>query len=568
MKLPFREVWLCDTEYRANAGSRCHPVCLVALEYFSRREIRLWWDELVALSSCPFSLGNDSLFIAYSAPAEFGTFLQLGWQLPLRVLDLFAEFRALRNNTAQSEPSSLLDAMRHYGLSAIDCGHKDSMRELILNNEEYSAEERVAILDYCAEDVYALAQLLPAMLSEIDLPRALFRGRYQCAVARMEFNGIPLDMETLPNLQNKWDSIKEKLVREIDSDFGVFDGLIFKRDRFADWLSRNNIAWPFLESGELDLTEETFRERAKADPRVAPLHELRVSLSKLKLNDLSVGEDGRNRASLMPFRSKTGRNQPSNTKFIFGPSTWIRGLIKPEEGRAIAYIDWSSQELGIAASLSNDPAMIAAYEAGDFYLAFAKMAKAVPENATKGTHPAEREKFKVVSLGVLFGLSEHGLASKLGVSVVEGKQLLRLHRQTFPQFWKWTEGVTMEGSLSGRLNTVFGWPIRVIGGFRTNTLKNFPVQGTGADMMRLATCLTTEQGIQVCCPIHDALLIESLDEKIEEDVAIARGLMAEASRAILKTLTLRTDAKIVRFPERYMDPRGEIMWGRVNNLVS
>ena len=101
---------------------------------------------------------------------------------------------------------------------------------------------------------------------------------------------------------------------------------------------------------------------AKAYPIIAPLHELRHALSDMRLNDLAVGDDGRNRTLLSPFASKTGRNQPSNTKFIFGPSVWLRGLIKPPPGYAVAYIDWSNQEFAIAAYLSGDTKMMAAYE--------------------------------------------------------------------------------------------------------------------------------------------------------------------------------------------------------------
>jgi DNA polymerase I len=88
---------------------------------------------------------------------------------------------------------------------------------------------------------------------------------------------------------------------------------------------------------------------ARAYPIISPLRELRHALSDLRLNDLSVGDDGRNRTPLWAFGSKTGRNQPSNSKYIFGPSVWLRGLIKPPPGYAVAYIDWSSQEVGIAA---------------------------------------------------------------------------------------------------------------------------------------------------------------------------------------------------------------------------
>ena len=93
---------------------------------------------------------------------------------------------------------------------------------------------------------------------------------------------------------------------------------------------------------------------AKVYPQVAPLHELRVTLGQLRLEDLAVGRDGRNRCAfsrpipgerakksgLSPFSSKTGRNQPSSARYIFGPATWIRGLIRPEPGWAVANIDY------------------------------------------------------------------------------------------------------------------------------------------------------------------------------------------------------------------------------------
>jgi hypothetical protein len=141
-----------------------------------------------------------------------------------------------------------------------------------------------------------------------------------------------------------------------------------------------------LESGKLDLTDEAFRQAARTYPQVAPLRELRSALSEMRLNDLAVGHDGRNRTLLSAFRARTSRNQPSNSRFIFGPSVWLRSLIKPPEGYGVAYIDWEQQELGIAAALSGDGRMLEAYQSGDPYLAFAKQAGAVPQDAAKESH--------------------------------------------------------------------------------------------------------------------------------------------------------------------------------------
>jgi hypothetical protein len=254
-------------------------------------------------------------------------------------------------------------------------------------------------LEYCAGDVAALERLLPAMLPRLDLPRALLRGRYMGAAAAMEWNGVPIDTETLALLRQYWTTIQDQLIADIDANYGVFDGRTFKAERWEQWLIAHGIPWPRLDTGRLDLSEGAFRQMAKAYPLVSPMRELRSALSDLRLNDLQVGQDGRNRTILSVFRARTGRNQPGSTKYIFGPSVWLRSLIKPPAGYGVAYIDWSQQEFGIAAALSGDTAMMAAYNSGDPYLEFAKQARAVPADATKATHGPKRELFKQCGFG-------------------------------------------------------------------------------------------------------------------------------------------------------------------------
>jgi len=286
------------------------------MELRSGRKLRLW-HEFGAMP--PYPTGPDVLFVAYYASAEIGCHLALGWPVPERVLDLFAEYRNQTNGVATGNGASLLGALAHHGLDSIGTVEKEEMRDLILRGGPWSDAERVAILDYCESDVAALAQLLPAMLPRIDLPRALLRGRYMVASARMEGNGVPIDIATLALLKQHWSDIQDQLISEVDRDYGVFEGRTFKADRFAAWLGRNQIPWPSLDSGRLDLSDDTFREMARAYPVLGPVRELRSSLSQMRLSDLAVGQDGRNRTILSAFRARTGRNQSSNTKFIFGP---------------------------------------------------------------------------------------------------------------------------------------------------------------------------------------------------------------------------------------------------------
>jgi DNA polymerase I-like protein with 3'-5' exonuclease and polymerase domains len=306
---------------------------------------------------------------------------------------------------------------------------------------------------------------------------------------------------------------------------------------------------------------------AQAYPEVLPMKELRATLSQLRLFRLAVGQDGRNRVPLRPFASKTGRNQPSTAQFIFGPAAWLRGLIKPEAGSALAYVDYEQQEFGIAAALSGDPAMMAAYRSGDPYLAFAKQANAVPAGATKATHREERDKFKVCALAVQYGMQARSLAARLRTSAHEAQRLLRLHRATYPRYWAWSREISRVASRDGKLTATFGWTLHVGPGANPRSVRNWPLQANGAEMLRLACCLLTEAGVRVCAPVHDALLIDAPAEAIEEAVMTCRQVMQQASELVLPGFPLRTDAKTVQYPDRFMEPRGREMWARVFGLL-
>ena len=389
MLAAFREVVAVDFEFTAIPGERPIPVCLVAHELCSRRVFRIFEGQFG--QAPPYATGPDVLLVAYYASAELGCYRVLGWPMPERILDLFVEFRVRTNmgskhDQALRTPSGagLLGALTYFGLDAMNAVEKKDLQEAIGNGTWRGRYTPKEILDYCETDVAALARLLPVMLPCIDLPRALLRGRYMAAAAAMEHAGVPIDTDMLGRLRRGWTGIQDRLIASIDKDYGVFDGRTFKADCFADWLAVAGIPWSRLESGRLDLSDETFRQQARAYPQVAPLRELRSSLAELRLNDLAVGRDGRNRTILSAFRSRTGRNQPSNSRFIFGPATWLRGLIKPPPGHAIAHVDWRTEEFAVGAALSGDAAMQAAYQSGDVYLGFAKQVGAVPDRRHQG----------------------------------------------------------------------------------------------------------------------------------------------------------------------------------------
>ena len=560
----YSEIWGIDFEFSARDGERPVIRCIVAVELSTGRTIRLWVDELT--EHPPFNVGPNSLIVAYFASAEMHCFRVLGWPIPENIIDLFVEFKNKYNGSRTTAGLSLNGALIQHGLDPIV--EKEEMRNLAMREgNDYTDDEKQALLAYCHNDVTALVKLLPLMIPHISLPHALVRGQYMNAVGTMEYNGVPMDTKILDRLTQSGPDLTQNLIEKIDKDYGVFEGTTFKENKFEYYLAENDISWPRLPSGKLDLKGDTFRDMSKSHPKINSLKELRHLLSGMKLNKLTVGSDGRNRCLLSPFSSKTSRNQPSNTKFIFGPSTWIRGLIKPPQDHGVAYIDYSQQEFAIAAVLSDDTNMQEAYSAGDPYLEFARMAGLVPSGATKQSHPQERNLCKACVLGVQYGIGVKSLAHRIAGPPAKARELLQMHKETFPKFWKWSDEVINHAAVVGRLHSTLGWSLNLTGEINPRSAANWPVQTNGAEIIRLAAIFAIEEGIKVCCPIHDALLIEAPIERLEQDISRTQQLMQRAGGIVLRGFKLRTDVDRVVYPNRYMDERGIKMWNTIMELI-
>src|SRR6516162_895143 len=103
-QLPFREIWIVDTEFYPGPGSAnggvegdpLTPLCLVALELRSGRLVRLWQDELGPFP--PYRLDNEALFGAYMNAAEYGFHIAKNWGEPACALDVYLEFRHYVND--------------------------------------------------------------------------------------------------------------------------------------------------------------------------------------------------------------------------------------------------------------------------------------------------------------------------------------------------------------------------------------------------------------------------------------------------------------------------------------
>ena len=198
---------------------------------------------------------------------------------------------------------------------------------------------------------------------------------------------------------------------------------------------------------------------------------------------------------------------------------------------------------------------------------FAVRAGLAPDTATKTSHKAVRQMCKQVVLGTEYGMQAETLSQRAGIPLYRGQQLLRAHKEVYPVYWAWVENLINHARSVGYIETVFGWRKLVTEADTNNALQNFPCQANGAEMLRLACVMAHQAGLKIIAPVHDAILLEAPLETFDQDVKKLQAIMTEAGAIILGGFEVRTDACLIRYPDRYMDERGIEIWGKVTRFV-
>lgn len=137
------------------------------------------------------------------------------------------------------------------------------------------------------------------------------------------------------------------------------------------------------------------------------------------------------------------------------------------------------------------------------------------------------------------------------------------HRQEYPRFWWWRENMVETAMLERRIESVFGWPLRISTSPNIRTLYNFPMQSGGAEMLRLAAWRLCEAGIVPIMLVHDAVLLE---ETCLERIALAKEIMLKAGRDVCDGLEIGvSEDQLLIGGARYYDkrPMARSMWATI-----
>ncbi|MDY4746003.1 DNA polymerase I [Veillonella caviae] len=217
----------------------------------------------------------------------------------------------------------------------------------------------------------------------------------------------------------------------------------------------------------------------------------------------------------------------------------IRALFYPGEGfDTLVSADYSQIELRILAHLSGDKALIKAFTEGKDIHRFT--AAEVLGKAQEEITSEERSHAKAINFGIIYGISDFGLSRDLGITRAEAKNYIDLYFSRYPRVKEYMDNMVKEAHETGKVRTMFG-RLRELPdinsrnfnrrSFAERTAMNTPIQGTAADIIKLAMnkveSLLEEKGFtsRLLLQVHDELVLEVINDELEAVKALLKETM-------------------------------------------
>jgi hypothetical protein len=497
--------------------------------------------------------------------------LALAWPLPSNVVDLIVEYRMAINGRGGCQKLGLLDALARCEIAAhVSPAEKHKAQQRAAQGWPFNEAERRWLTEYCRGDVDEEVRLLLKLGDRALSPAAVWRGKFIKALAKMWWCGVPIAPRYTPLATDQQArlALRERIIADIRGDFPMFDGLVLKNAGFESWLIEHHIPVPRTPTGRASIALESLARLARDHPVLSPFEQAQRTLAQLREFALPIGADNRLRAWFAPFLTITSRAAPPTNGYLYSLPAWIRSTVQAEPGYALAYLDWQAMEFGLAAALSGDPNMTRFYRSGDPYLATAIAAAGVPADATKVSHPTERGLYKVGSLACLYGIAEQSLAQRLKRPVSFARDFLRMHHELFADYWRWSDGVVRQAIHHGFYTSRHGWHYEVHPPFNERSLRNWPIQTAGADILRCAVILADALGIEMLATAHDAVLIQAPEEQIDTAAAVMAWCMQRAAALLTDGFELRVDIERKLHGERFVDERGRRTFAIVEKFLT
>lgn len=403
------------------------------------------------------------------------------------------------------------------------------------------------ITDYAAEDAditFQLKQSLFPLLKEKEVERVFYEVENPLVkvLTDMEFEGIKVDVDFLNEYSKQLDKEAKEAEQRVYNSSGLKFNLASPKqlgEVLFDHLKLDPKAKK-TKTGQYATGEDVLLKLAHTSPIVEDILAFR-ELTKLKstyvdaLPQLINRKTGRVHTTYGQAVAVTGRLASNNPNLQNIPVRTERGreirkaFIPRDENHILVSADYSQIELRIVAAISGDPAMCDAFIQGkDIHTATAaKVYKIEEKDVTKEM----RYKAKSVNFGIIYGQGAFGLADNLGISRTEAKEIIDNYKREFSGIQKYMDDTVNFARENGYVQTLMGrkrWLRDInssnftVRGYAERNAINSPIQGTAADMIKLAMIKTHEAlkkstfKSKMILQVHDELVFDVLKEEAED----------------------------------------------------
>lgn len=371
----------------------------------------------------------------------------------------------------------------------------------------------------------------------------------------IERNGMYVSGDCLKSLHNEF-SLRIKSIEQEIYDLIGFEFNIASPKQLSEVLfDADKLNLPHGKKGKTGVYSTSVDELnrlADLHPSIRKIIEYRT-ISKLDSTYASgllsrIADDGRIHTTFTQAMTNTGRLSSvdpnlQNIPVRSDEGSRIRACFTSPSGRTLVDADYSQIELRLLAAMSGDEVMQDAFNNGeDIHRRTASKVFGVDE---KDVTSKQRAQAKTVNFSIIYGVSEFGLSTDLGISYKEAQDLIKSYGEQFPRITSYLDGLKEKGEREGFVTTMYGRkriltelssPNRNVKNFGLRAAMNTPVQGTAADIIKIAmnkvyNALKNEvPDSKLVMQVHDELIVECKKEDAQKVALILQQEMESAAK--------------------------------------
>ncbi|WP_299661906.1 DNA polymerase [uncultured Psychromonas sp.] len=423
------------------------------------------------------------------------------------------------------------------------------------NQIEYTAEDAiVAAKLYLPQYQQLLMQGVANHLITVEMPWVITN-------AAMEWHGVVVDREKCNSILNA-STPKLKLLSEQLAGMGLENPNSHQQKEV--FFQQLGLLDHFNKGGQYSFKLQLLKDLAHIHPAIellAEFNKVQAIERDLLLKPAIVGEDGRVHPEHKQLEVVTGRQSCANPNLLGLPGV-MRPLIISLKGYGICEADYAQVEIAITAAVYGDANLVEKFNQGDIYTAMAQefFAPSLSEehrtcnsDTFKQHHKDKRDIMKQCTLGIIYGLSAFGLASRLKISEFAAKQQMAQFLAMFPTLERMMDTAPQEGAIRGYVSTSTGLQRQRVGkGGLTrnerNWMVNMPVQGTAAAIFKVAGNrlyqLYKAYDARLILAVHDAFIFEApleLMDTVAELTELTEQIMIQAVQEYYPQIKPRVD---------------------------